>query len=208
MEQWRLVESTQGLRMEPSELRAMGEEGFTWAHLLYGKLGSVAVGIFYFPSRFDTAVDNLIIEELRTFGRNTGESISVNIWDPRDSHLQQALELFGLKTVSAVVLASGLKIAGIEPRGPDKTPLYSIIFDDPALLSDPKNFSNLWPTVRPTYDKEQSQRDRGLHPDAKDERHPGCDREGCGGTARRDSSLEAEVRYSRWCFGASGLKRR
>jgi len=140
MEQWRLVESTQGLRMEPSELRAMGEEGFTWAHLLYGKLGSVEVGIFYFPSRFDTAVDNLIIEELRTFGRNTGESISVNIWDPRDSHLQQALELFGLKTVSAVVLASGLKIAGIEPRGPDKTPLYSIIFDDPALLSDPKNF--------------------------------------------------------------------
>ena len=82
MEQWRIVESTQGLRMEPSELRAIGEEGVTWAHLLYGKLGSVEVGIFYFPSRFDTAADKLIIEELRTFGRNTGESISVNIWDP------------------------------------------------------------------------------------------------------------------------------
>ena len=100
------------------------------------------VGIFYFPSRFDTAVDKLIIDELRTFGRNTGDSISVNIWDPTDSHLQQALELFGLRTVSAVVLASGLKIAGMQPRGPAETPLYSITFYDSALLSDPKNFQN------------------------------------------------------------------
>jgi|SRR5215469_6197803 len=140
MAQWKLVESTEGLRIEASEVRAMGEEGFTWAHLLYGKLGSVEVGLFYFPSRFDSAVDQSIIEELRTFGGNTGASISVNIWDPKDPQLQQALALLGLKTVPAVVLASGLKIAGMEPRGPAKTPLYSIVFDDSALLSDTKQF--------------------------------------------------------------------
>jgi hypothetical protein len=142
MAQWKLVESTGGLRMESTEVRAMGEEGFTWAHLLYGKLGNVELGIFYFPSRFDSVVDQSIIEELRKFGRNTGDSISVNVWDPKDPEFEQALTLFGLKTVPAVVLASGLKIAGMEPRGPTKTPLYSIVFDDLALLSNTEHFQN------------------------------------------------------------------
>ena len=51
MANWKLVAGAAGLRMESSQLRAVGEEDFTWAHLLYGKLGAVQVGIFYFPSR-------------------------------------------------------------------------------------------------------------------------------------------------------------
>ena len=51
MANWKLVEGAAGLRMESSQLRAVVEEDFTWAHLLYGKLGAVQVGIFYFPSR-------------------------------------------------------------------------------------------------------------------------------------------------------------
>jgi hypothetical protein len=140
MNNWKLIESATGLRMEPAALRAMGDEQFTWAHLLYGKLGNVRVGIFYFPSRFNTAADNAVIEALRSFGQNTGTATSVNIWDTTDPAFDHALELFDLKTVPAVVLATGLLVDGIQPRGPDKTPLYSVVLNDAALLSNAARF--------------------------------------------------------------------
>jgi len=137
---WELVEGSEGLKMVSKPLRAMGDEEFTWAHLLYGKLGTVELGVFYFPSRFDTDVDESVIKALRTFGNNSGAATSVNIWDTKDPAFDQALSLFNLKTVPAVVLATGLEVKGMQQRGPVKTPLYSIILSDPATLSDITQF--------------------------------------------------------------------
>lgn len=140
MDNWKLVDNAGGLRMERLALRAMGEDRFTWAHLLYGRLGHVRVGIFYFPSRFNTDTDTAVVKALTAFGANTGPGTSVNFWDTTDPALDHALELFSLKTVPAVVLATGLQIAGIQPRGPDKTPLYSITLSRPSMLSNPSEF--------------------------------------------------------------------
>jgi hypothetical protein len=136
MNTWKLAGDDLATRMEPVSLRAMGDEEFTWAHLLYGKLGAVKVGIFYFPSRFDSPTDKTVIDSLRAFGRNTGADTSVNIWDPKDPDFEQAMTLFALKTVPALLLATGLNIENMMPRGPAKTPLYSITLNDPALLAD------------------------------------------------------------------------
>jgi hypothetical protein len=140
MTNWKLVDDGGRLRMEPAPLRAMGEEQFTWARLLYGKLAAVKLGIFYFPSRFETPTDTAVIEALRVFGHNTGAATSVNIWDTTDPQLDHALALFDLKTVPAVVLATGLQIEGMAPRGPDDTPLYAIVLADTAILSDGPRF--------------------------------------------------------------------
>jgi hypothetical protein len=140
MKNWKLVDGSEGLSMVPISLRAMGEEEFTWAHLLYGKLGTVELGVFYFPSRFDTDVDKDVIKALRAFGRNSGVATSVNIWDTKDPEFEQALGLFDLKTVPALVLATGLEVKGMQPRGPVKTPLYLIILSDTATLSDATRF--------------------------------------------------------------------
>jgi hypothetical protein len=140
MSNWTLVDNGISLRMKPGALRAMGGEQFTWAHLLYGKLGNVKVGIFYFPSRFNTATDTLVIEALRSFGRNSGPATSVNIWDTTDPEFEHALGLFDLKTVPAVVLATGLQVKGMVPREPAKTPLYSITVADAGVLSDATRF--------------------------------------------------------------------
>lgn len=142
MKRWKLVETDGGLRMVEVALRAMGEERFTWAHLLYGKLGHVKVGVFFFPSRFETEADKKTIDALRAFGRNTAATTSVNVWDTTDPAFEHALELFGLKTVPAVVLATGLEVDGLEPRGPDKTSLYSITPDISSALSDPARFQS------------------------------------------------------------------
>lgn len=136
MNSWKLVGDDLATRIEPVSLRAMGDEQFTWAHLLYGKLGAVKVGIFYFPSRFDSPTDKTVTDSLRAFGRNTGTDTSVNIWDPTDPGFEQAMTLFGLKTVPALVLATGLKIENINPRGPANTPLYSITLNDPTILAN------------------------------------------------------------------------
>jgi len=140
MSNWKLVETGGSLRMELAPLRDMGDEQFTWAHLLYGKLGNIRVGIFYFPSRFNTATDKAVVEALRAFGTNTGPATSVNIWDTTDPAFDHALDLFDLKTVPAVVMATGLQVDGMQPRGHDKTPLYSIALTDGALLSDAAGF--------------------------------------------------------------------
>jgi hypothetical protein len=140
MKNWKLVDNGVSLRMKAEPLRAMGNAQFTWARLLYGKLGNVKLGIFYFPSRFDTPTDTAVMEALRAFGRNTGSSTSVNFWDTTDPELENALSLFDLKTVPAVVLATGLQVEGMAPQGPDHTPLYSIILTDPATLSDAAHF--------------------------------------------------------------------
>jgi len=137
---WTLIEDGGTIRMKPEALRAMGDEQFTWAHLLYGKLGDLKVGIFYFPSRFAAPIDSAVIGALRTFGQNSGATTSVNIWDTRDSEFDHALGLFALKTVPAVVLVTGLQVEGMQPRQPDKTSLYSITIDDPAVLSDLARF--------------------------------------------------------------------
>lgn len=142
MSNWKLIDNSGSLRMEPAPLRALGEEQFTWAHLLYGKLGNVLIGIFYFPSRFNNSTDTAVIAALKAFGANTGSATSVNIWDTTDPAFDHALDLFDLKTVPAVVLAAGLQIDGMRPRGPDKTPLYSIVLNDPAILADGARFQS------------------------------------------------------------------
>jgi hypothetical protein len=136
MENWKLVDTDQGLRMESAPIRARGEEQFTWAHLLYGKLGVLELGVFYFPSRFDTDSDKIVIDALHAFGSNTPSSTSVNIWDTKDPEFERALGLFDLKTVPALVLATGLEVKDMLPRGPANTPLYSIILSDPTTLSN------------------------------------------------------------------------
>lgn len=140
MNNWKLVETAEGLRLEKATSRVTGLREFTWAHLLYGKLGHVKVGIFFFPSRFDNDLDKAVIALLETFGRNTGATTSVNFWDTKDPHFENALNLFGLKTVPSLVLATGLQIGSMNPRGPEKTPLYSITQDVSTALSDPKRF--------------------------------------------------------------------
>jgi hypothetical protein len=137
---WKLVDDRGMVRMEAAPMRAMGDEQFTWAHLLYGRLGNVKIGIFYFPSRFDTAVDRSVIQALHAFGQNSGASTSINIWDTKDPEFEQALELFGLKAIPGVVLATGLQVDGMHPRGPGNTPLYSIALTDAAVLSDGAQF--------------------------------------------------------------------
>ena len=140
MQGWKLVERADGLRMEEESLRKFGDPEFTLAHLLYGRLGRVTVAIFYFPSRFDTNVDKSMIDNLHHFGDNTSTTTSVNIWDPKDPEFDRVLQLFGLKTVPAVVLATGLQVT--KPRGPVQTPLYTITFSEPAVLCELARFQS------------------------------------------------------------------
>jgi hypothetical protein len=142
MKSYQLLKTDNGLRLQPAQLRAMGDEHFTWAHLLYGNLGNVKVGIYYFPSRFDTETDSYVMKTLQAFGKNSGHATSVNFWDTTDPEFELSLELFSIKTLPAIVLATGLKVEGLEPRGPEKTPLYSIILDRPAVLSDLENLQS------------------------------------------------------------------
>jgi hypothetical protein len=72
MEKWSLEETHGQLRLVPR--RSLGSDRFTWAHLLYGRLGPVQVCVIYFPSRFNSPVDQTVIDLLRTFGTNTGPS--------------------------------------------------------------------------------------------------------------------------------------
>src|SRR2546421_5140194 len=108
MVKWSVEETNDGLRLIP--WRSLGSDRFTWAHLLYGRLGKVHVYIIYFPSRFDLAVDTTAIDTLRTFGTNTGPGTSVNVWDTRDPHFGKALELFDIKSPPALVLVTGLQL--------------------------------------------------------------------------------------------------
>jgi hypothetical protein len=133
MEKWTVEETNGELRLAP--LRALGLDRLTWAHLLYGRLSQVQVYVLYFPSRFDLPVDKTTIDALRTFGTNTGPGTSVNIWDTRDPNFGKALELFGIKSPPALVLATGLQLKDIDPRGPDKANLYTITITHMDVLS-------------------------------------------------------------------------
>ncbi len=133
MEKWTLEETNGELRLAP--VRALGLDRFTWAHLLYSRLGSVQVYVVYFPSRFDLAVDTTVIDTIRTFGTNTGPSTSVNVWDTRDPHFGKALELFDIKSPPALVFATGLQLTDIDPRGPDKVNFYTITITNMDVLS-------------------------------------------------------------------------
>jgi len=133
MEKWTVEETNGELRLAP--LRSLGSDRFTWAHLLYGRLGQVQVYIIYFPSRFDFAVDTTVIDTLRTFGTNTGPSTSVNVWDTRDPNFGKALDLFDIKSPPALVLATGLQLKDIDPRGPDKANSYTLTITNMDILS-------------------------------------------------------------------------
>jgi hypothetical protein len=133
MEKWTVEETNGELRLAP--LRSLGSDRFTWAHLLYGRLGQVQVYIIYFPSRFDLAVDTTVIDTLRTFGTNTGPSTSVNVWDTRDPNFGKALDLFDIKSPPALVLATGLQLKDIDPRGPDKANIYTLTITNMDILS-------------------------------------------------------------------------
>ena len=134
MEKWTIEETNGELRLAP--LRALGLDRFTWAHLLYGRLSQVQVYMLYFPSRFDLPVDKTTIDTLRTFGTNTGPETSVNIWDTKDPNFGKALELFGMKSPPALVLATGLQLTDINPRGPDKANLYTITITSVDILGN------------------------------------------------------------------------
>ncbi len=133
MEKWTVEETNGELRLAP--LRSLGSDRFTWAHLLYGRLGQVQVYIIYFPSRFDFTVDTTVIDTLRTFGTNTGPSTSVNVWDTRDPNFGKALDLFDIKSPPALVLATGLQLKDIDPRGPDKANIYTLTITNMDILS-------------------------------------------------------------------------
>jgi hypothetical protein len=93
------------------------------------------VYVVYFPSRFNLAVDKTVIDTLRTFGTNTGPSTSVNVWDTRDPNFGKALELFDIQSPPALVLATGLQLKDIDPRGPNKANFYTITITNVDVLS-------------------------------------------------------------------------
>ena len=132
---WRLRRSESGLRLD--RLRALGSETFTWADLLRVPLAATRVYALYFPSRFDLPVDAAATESLRLFGHKTSNRTSVDFWDPQDEHFSEALELFGLRSPPALVLATGLQAVAEAPGAvarPDM--LYCISFADRAVLAD------------------------------------------------------------------------
>ena len=90
--------------------------------------------VLYFPSRFDLPEDKYVIDTLRTFGTNTGPGTSVNIWDSRDPNIEKALELFDIKSPPALVFVTGLQLQDINPLGPDKANLYTIIITHMDVL--------------------------------------------------------------------------
>lgn len=142
MDTWMLDDTPNGrLRILPDVRRDFGSKRFTWGHLLYGRLNPVKVFVIYFPSRFDLKLDEIAEDAMRTFGRNTGSSTSVNFWDPEDPRFSDALALFDLKAPPALVFATGLELHDIEPSGPDRSNLYAITITDPEVLSDEDRLS-------------------------------------------------------------------
>lgn len=147
---WMVEGNESRLRLsEPINVRTMASEQFTWAHLLYGKLGSVEVFTIYFPSRFELEQDNIAMDALRVFGKNTPITTSVSFWDPTDPQFTKALGIFRLKSPPAIVLATGLKVNGINPYGPDDSNIYSIVFTESPILADK---SKLVSAVNSAYD--------------------------------------------------------
>lgn len=136
MTTWKVVETPEGLRLSSTSQRAFGSQSFTWANLLYGKLVPVQIYVIYFPSRFNLEIDTIVMSALRNFAANTGSNTSVNFWDTKDPAFSKALELFHLQSLPALVLATGLKVEGIEPYGPDKANLYTITISDQGVLSN------------------------------------------------------------------------
>ena len=136
MNAWQVEETPEGLKLARPTRRAFGSEHFSWADLLYQKLAPVQVYVIYFPSRFNLDMDTTVMKALRTFGDNTGPGTSVNFWDPKDPEFGKALELFHLQSPPALVLATGLKVQGIEPYGPDKAHLYTITITNHEVLSN------------------------------------------------------------------------
>src|SRR5437764_10134332 len=114
MNAWQVEETPDGLRLARPARRALGSEHFTWADLLYQKLAPVQVYVVYFPSRFNLNIDTTVMKALRTFGENTGSGTSVNFWNSKDPEFSKALELFHLQSPPALVLATGLRVQGIE----------------------------------------------------------------------------------------------
>ena len=116
----------------------MGNERFTWADLLRVPLSGTRVYALYFPSRFDLPVDSAAADSLRVFGRATSEWTSVDFWDPQDKHFSAALDLFGLRTPPALVLAAGLQTLSSAPSTDvqGQGSLYCISFADQEILAD------------------------------------------------------------------------
>lgn len=139
--EWTIEETQSGLKLSPLTLRKLGSKKFTWAHLMYGKLGTVKVYVTYFPSRFNLDLDAVVMDNLRTFGKNTGPGTSVNFWDPTDPEFSKALTFFNLKYPPALTFTTGLQINGIKPYGPDKTNMYTIVITDQDVLRDNKRLT-------------------------------------------------------------------
>ena len=136
MARWRVEETPAGLRLASVAVRGLGSEQFTWAELLSRQVSPVKVFVLYFPSRFDLEVDKAAMEALRSFGEHTGQSTSVNFWDPTDAEFGRALGLFDLQTPPALVFATGLRLRGAEYADADRGSLYTIAITDQAVLTD------------------------------------------------------------------------
>jgi hypothetical protein len=132
---WKVQQTPNGLRLLEGSRRQLGSDHFTWAHLLYGQLGQIHVYALYFPSLVPLPADQTVIAALHDFGTRTGKDTSVNLWDTTDPQFSKALEFFDLKAPPALVFVSGLEVDGIEPYGPDKANLYSIVLTRSEVLS-------------------------------------------------------------------------
>jgi hypothetical protein len=130
--EWRIEETSNGLRLAPIIRRKLGAEDLTWADLLHSRISSVQVYVLYFPSRFDLDVDAAAKSALESFGRLTGLSTSVSFWDPTDPEFSQALAFFDMKAPPALVLVRGLKANG--RRTLARADLYAIAITDPQTL--------------------------------------------------------------------------
>lgn len=116
--------------------RSFGSRELTWSQLLFPRLRDVHVFVLFFASRFDTKLDHVVREMLRTFGEQTPPNTSVNFWDPRDPQFDAALRLFDKGTAPAVVLVTDLALEGVEPAGPDYSHFYSIVLTKSAVLEN------------------------------------------------------------------------
>jgi hypothetical protein len=138
---WAVQASPAGLRLVPVRLRTAGSQELTWAALLSTRLSTVRVYVLYFPSRFELSVDGAAGAALEAFARQTSDQTSVNSWDPKDPHMDEALLLFDVAAPPALVLTTGLKRRGRQLL--KSSSLYAISITERAVLGDRERLSQV-----------------------------------------------------------------
>ena len=134
MANWVVTEGESGLRLERT--RAPGSEQLTWVGLFDTFLEPVNAYVLYFPSRFDLPVDKEANEALKSFGRNTPATTSVNSWDGTDPEFGQVLALFGVESPPALIFAAGGQLQQVAKGQVDPSQLWAAVLTDQAVISD------------------------------------------------------------------------